>query len=201
MSKLKIIIADDESLTRMDIREMLEEAGYLVVGEAGNGQQVIQLVRELNPDVVMLDIKMPVLDGIETTKILSDLGYPVLLLTAYSQLSIVERAKKVGALHYLVKPISERDLLPAIEMTYALHQRMLALQAEVRKATAALEERKAIDKACSAYASRLGITNEVAYRRMTRLAMNKNKSLYTVACEILQLLNKQQPTGVEVKQA
>jgi len=199
MSKLKIVIADDESLTRLDIREILEEAGHHVVGEAGNGQQAIELVRAQHPDVVMLDVKMPILDGIETTKIVTDLGYPVLLLTAYSQLAIVERAKKVGALNYLVKPIAERDLLPAIEMTYALHQRMLALRKEVKQAAETLAERKVIEQACSVYASHLGITTEVAYRRMAQLAMNKNKSLYTVAGEILLLLPKNSRAGTEVK--
>lgn len=189
MPKLKIVIADDESLIRMDIREMLEEAGHIIVGEAGNGQQAVQLVREQKPDVVLLDIKMPGLDGIEATKIISDQGYPVLLLTAYGQASIIERAKKVGALHYLVKPVAERDLLPAIEMTHALHQRITCLREEARKAAAALEERKIIEKACSAYASRLGITTDLAYRRMAKLAMKKNITIYTVAEDILQLLS------------
>lgn len=195
MSGLRIVIADDEALTRMDIREMLEESGHIVVGEAGNGMQAIELVRAVKPDLVMMDVKMPVLDGIEAAKAISDLGYPVLLLTAYSQAQIVERAKKVGAINFLVKPVSERDVLPAVEMTYALHQRLMALREEVASANNALVERKIIDKACSAYASRLEITTDAAYRRMARLAMDKNKTLYQVACDILKIFEKGQRPG------
>lgn len=188
MLKLRIVIADDEALTRMDIREMLEEVGHIVVGEAGNGKQAIDITQKEKPDLVVLDVKMPVLDGIEATKAITDMGYPVLLLTAFSQVEIIERAKRVGAINYLVKPISERDVIPAVEMTYALHQKLSALRKEVMMAHNALAERKIIEKACAMYARQAGIMHDVAYRRMGKLAMDKNKSLYQVSREILKII-------------
>ena len=189
MSKLRIVIADDESLVRLDLREMLEEAGHLVVGEASNGQQAIEVIRAEKPDIVIMDVKMPVLDGLETTKVLSDLGYPVLLLTAFDKLSIIERAKKVGAINYLVKPVSEQDVLPAVEMTYALHLKLASLRREAEMARRALDRRKIIEKACSAYARKSGLDHDEAYHRMAKLAMDKNKPLYQLAGEILKLLS------------
>lgn len=192
MSRLRIVIADDETLTRMDIREMLEEAGHYVIGEASNGKQAIDVTRREKPDLVVLDVKMPILDGIEATKAITDMGYPVLLLTAFSQLEIIERAKKVGALNYLVKPVSEREILPAVEMTYALHQKLTALHKEITTTHNALSARKVIEKACAAYGNELGIVQEIAYRRMSKLAMDNNKSLYQVAKEILNIISKKE---------
>lgn len=192
MPKLRLVIADDEVIIRMDIREILEDAGHMVVGEAGNGKRAIDLVQTAKPDLVLLDVKMPVLDGIEATKAITDLGYPVLLLTAFNQLQMVERAKKVGAINYLVKPVSERELLPAIEMAFALHQRIASLHQEVATARTALIQRKIIEKACAAYACSLRISHDAGYRRMAKLAMDKNKPLYQVADEILKLLSRKE---------
>lgn len=190
MQKLRIVIADDESLTRMDIREMLEEAGYDVVGEANNGNQAIEITCLEKPDLVILDVKMPIMDGIEATKAITDMGYPVLLLTAYSHSEFIERAKKVGAINYLVKPVSERDVIPAVELSYFWHQKLNTLSKAVMSAHNELAERKVIEKACAAYVRELGITNDVAYRRMSKLAMNKNKSLYQVANDILRIISR-----------
>lgn len=187
MSKLRIIIADDEALIRMDIREILEEAGHTVVGEAPNGEQAILLTRNHEPDLVVLDVKMPGIDGIEAAKAITDMGYPVLLLTAFNQIEMIERAKKVGAINYLVKPVSEQDVIPAVEMAYNLHQKLNCLREEVTTVRNRLTERKVIEKACTAYARELGVMHDVAYGKMSKLAMNKNKTLYQVAQEILRI--------------
>ena len=196
MTCLRVVIADDEALTRMDIREMLEEAGHQVIGEVGNGLEAIKLTQTLRPDLVMLDIKMPGLDGIEATKAITDMGYPVLLLTAYSQSQIIERAKKVGALNFLVKPVAERDVLPAVEMAYSLHHRLQMLRNEVETVRNTLAERKIIEKACSVYADHFGLTYEQAYQRMGRKAMNKNLTLFKVARELLVDLSRKEKSSV-----
>lgn len=200
MAKLRILIADDEALIRLDIREILEEAGYEVVGEASNGAQAIELARVHQPDLVILDVKMPGVDGLEATKAVSALGYPVLLLTAHSHRQIIERAKKVGAISYLVKPVAERDIIPAVEMAYMMHRRLQALQQEVQDAQRAIAERKAIERACALYARKLGIDSGQAYRRLAQCAMKTNKTLYRVACDVLDLvdprLSRRQDAGL-----
>ena len=129
MEKTRIVIADDESLIRMDLREMLTNLGYLVVGEAGDGRSAINVARELRPDLVIMDIKMPDLDGIEAAKILTEERIaPVVLLSAYSQQDLVQRAREAGVTAYLVKPIRESDLPPAIEIALARYQEFLEVQ-------------------------------------------------------------------------
>ncbi|MBC7316631.1 MAG: response regulator, partial [Chloroflexi bacterium] len=132
MERVRVIIADDESVICMDLREMLHNLGYLVVGEAGDGKSAVNLARELRPDVVLMDVLMPDMDGIEAARILTEERIaPVVLLTAYSQKDLVERAKAAGVVGYLVKPIQEADLAPAIEVALARFQEFRALEKEV----------------------------------------------------------------------
>ena len=143
-----IVIAEDEAIIRLDLREMLEEEGYSVVGEAGRGDQAVELVRNLKPDVVILDVKMPGMDGIEAAKRISADGVcAVLMLTAFSQREVVEQARDAGALAYLVKPFQKTDLVPAIELAIGRFAETKALVAEVSELTERLEVRKLIDRA------------------------------------------------------
>jgi len=148
MERKRIIIADDESLIRLDLREMLTNLDYLVVGEAGDGASAVNLARDLRPDIMLMDIKMPDMDGIEAAQILAEERIaPVLLISAYSQQELVQRAQEAGVAGYLVKPFRESDLVPAIEIALARFAELLALQNEVDDLTQALETRKVVDRA------------------------------------------------------
>ena len=147
MERTRVIIADDESLIRMDLREMLTNQGYLVVGEVGDGRSAVNLARELRPDIVIMDIKMPDMDGIEAAKIMTEERIaPVLLLSAYSQQELVQRARQAGVAGYLVKPFRESDLPPAIEVALARFSEFRAMEREVDTLQDALETRKAVDR-------------------------------------------------------
>jgi AmiR/NasT family two-component response regulator len=148
MSKTRIIIADDESIIRMDLKEMLSGLGYLVVGEAGDGQTAVNLAREMRPDLIIMDIKMPGLDGIGAAKILTEEKIaPVLFLTAFSQKELVDGAKEAGVVAYLVKPFRESELVPAIEIALARFGEFRVLEQQVGDLKDALETRKLVDRA------------------------------------------------------
>lgn len=153
----RVVIAEDEALIRLDLKEMLEEEGYSVVGEAGDGQTAIELAREHRPDLVILDVKMPVLDGISAAeKIAGESIAPVLMLTAFSQRELVERARDAGAMAYLVKPFSKSDVVPAIEMAVSRFAELKALEKEVADLSARLETRKLVDRAKSILQTQYG---------------------------------------------
>ena len=144
----RVVIAEDEALIRMDLAEMLQEEGYEVVGQAGDGESAVKLATEHRPDLVILDVKMPVLDGISAAeRIGADKVAPVLMLTAFSQRELVERARDAGAMAYLVKPFSKADLVPAIEMATTRYEEMRALENEVADLAARFETRKLVDRA------------------------------------------------------
>ena len=173
MERTRVLVADDESIIRMDLREMLTNLGYLVVGEAGDGRSAVNQARELRPDVVIMDIKMPDMDGIEAAKILTQERIaPVVLLTAFSQRDLVERAKEAGVVGYLVKPFRESDLGPAIEVALARFSEFRALEKEVADLQETLETRKLVDRAKDILMRDRSISGEEAYRRMQRKAMN-----------------------------
>jgi two-component system, response regulator PdtaR len=182
----RVLIAEDEALIRLDLKEMLEEAGYLVVGEAGDGQQAVDLARSLQPDVVILDVKMPVLDGISAAEqIVADQIAPVVMLTAFSQRDLVERAVEAGAMAYVVKPFGKADLLPAIEVSLSRHQQMRALAVEVADLTERLESRKVIDRAKGKLQTDQGMTEPEAFRWIQKAAMDGRRSMREVAEAIL----------------
>lgn len=186
MERTRVIIADDESLIRMDLREMLTQLGYLVVGEAGDGQSAVHLARELKPDVVIMDIKMPDMDGIEAARILTqERVSPVLLLTAYSQRELIDRAREAGVAGYLVKPFRESDLTPAIEVALARFAEFRELEKEVGDLQEALETRKLVDRAKGILMDTQGLTEAEAFRKIQKMSMNTRKPMKEVAEAII----------------
>ncbi len=186
MERTRVIIADDESLIRMDLREMLTNLGYLVVGEAGDGRSAVNLARELRPDIVIMDIKMPDMDGIEAARLLTEERIaPVLLLSAYSQQELVQRARQAGVAGYLVKPFRESDLTPAIEVVLARFSEFRALEREVASLSDALETRKLVDRAKGILMDTQGLNENDAFRRIQKMSMNNRKSMRSVAEAII----------------
>jgi response regulator NasT len=183
----RVLIAEDEALIRLDLKEMLEEEGYAVVAEVGDGQQAVDQATELRPDLVILDIQMPVLDGLSAAEqIASSRIAPVIVLTAFSQRELVERARDAGAMAYLVKPFSKNDLVPAIEVARARFQEMSALDSEVRTLEERLEARKVIEKAKGKLMTDRGLSEAEAFRWIQRTAMNERTSMKALAQVILE---------------
>jgi len=184
--KIRIIVADDEPIIRMDLKEMLTNLGYLVVGEAGDGRSVVNMARELRPDLVIMDIKMPDMDGIEAARILTqeDIA-PVIFLTAYSQKELVNQAKEAGVVAYLVKPFRESDLAPAIEIALARFEQFRALKKEVADLKEALETRKLVERAKGILMDTQGLSEAEAFRRIQKLSMDTRKPMKEVAEAII----------------
>jgi len=186
VERTRIIIADDETLIRMDLREMLTHLGYLVVGEVGDGRSAVNLARELRPDIIIMDIKMPDMDGIEAAKILTEEKIaPVLLLSAYSQRDLVVRAREAGVAGYLVKPFREADLAPAIEVALARFQEFRELEKQVGDIQVALETRKLVDRAKGILMDRQGLTEAGSFRKIQKMSMNNRKPMKEVAEAII----------------
>jgi AmiR/NasT family two-component response regulator len=186
LARARVIIADDESIIRMDLREMLTNLGYLVVGEAGDGRSGVNLARELRPDVAIFDIKMPGMDGIEAARVLTEEKIaPVVLLTAYSQRDLVERAKEAGVVGYITKPMRESDLTPVIEVAMARFSEFRALEEEVGDLKQALETRKFVDRAKGILMDTQGLTEAEAFRKIQKMSMNKRKPMKDVAEAII----------------
>ena len=183
---LRIVIADNESLIRLDIREMLEDAGHEVVGEAVNGRRAVELTRQHRPDLVLMDIKMPEMDAITAAgKIYADKIAPVSLLTAFSQPDIVEKAKDSGVMGYLVKPVQESQLFPAIEIALSRWQEMQGMEDELAKLKDSLETRKLVDRAKGIIMAAHKLGEQEAYRRMQQYAMQKRVAIKEVAQSII----------------
>lgn len=183
---LRIVIADDEVVIRMGLRAMLEERGYAVVGEAADGQRAVDLVAKLRPDLVFLDIKMPGQDGLAAAKqVAAAHRVPVIILTAYGDPSLISRAQEAGVMGYLMKPLRESDLEPAIQVALARHHDLLALAAEVTDLQDALEARKLVERAKAALMQRLGLSDEEAYRRIQAASRGARRPMAVVAREIL----------------
>lgn len=186
MKRTRILIADDENLILMDLREMLANLGYLVVGEANDGQSAVNMARELRPDLVIMDIKMPDMDGIEAAKVLTEEKIaPVLLLTAYSQQALIERARDAGVVGYLVKPFRESNLAPAIQITLARFEEFQALQKEVEDLKEALETRKVVDRAKGILMDTQDLTEHEAFRRIQKMSMNTRRPMKDIAEAII----------------
>jgi len=182
-----VVIAEDEVLIRMDLKEMLTDEGYDVVGEAGDGEKAIRLARELRPDLVILDVKMPVLDGIAAAEsIARERLAPVVMLTAFSQRELVERARDAGAMAYLVKPFNISDLVPAIELAVSRFTELAALEREVAGLTERLETRKTVDRAKALLQSQLSLSEPDAFRWIQKTAMDLRLSMRQVADGIIE---------------
>jgi response regulator NasT len=178
----RVIIAEDEALIRMDLAEMLADEGYEVVGQAADGQQAVELAERERPDLVILDVKMPVLDGIAAAeRIAAQRIAPVVMLTAFSQRDLVERARDAGAMAYLVKPFSQSDLAPAIEMAVSRFAEIKALEAEVTDLQDRLETRKAVERAKNVLQRDLGLTEPDAFRWIQKTAMDLRLTMRQVA--------------------
>ena len=184
MERTRVIIADDESIIRMDLREMLTNLGYLVVGEVGDGRSAVNLARELKPDLVIMDIRFEgdEFDGIDAAKLLTEERLaPVLLLTAYSQRDLVERAKDAGVTGYIVKPFRESDLAAAIEVALARFAELKDLEQELGDLKLALETRKLVDRAKGILMDVQGLTESEAFRKIQKMSMNTRKPMKEVA--------------------
>jgi two-component system, response regulator PdtaR len=178
----RVVVAEDEALIRMDLVEMLSEEGYDVVGEAGDGEAAVALTSELKPDLVVMDVKMPKMDGISAAEqIASRRIAPVVMLTAFSQRDLVDRARQAGAMAYVVKPFGKADLIPAIEIARARFAEITAVEAEVEDLTERLESRKAVDRAKGMLQTGLGLTEPEAFRWIQKTAMDLRKSMREVA--------------------
>lgn len=186
MERARIVIAEDDEVTRKDLREMLEGLGYLVVGEARDGKSAVNLARELRPDIVIMDIKMPILDGIDAAKLLTEEQIaPVVLLTGYHDKSLVERAKEAGVIAYLVKPFSEADLEPAIEVALARFEEFRKLAQEVERLEDALETRKLVDRAKGILMDKQGLTEAEAFRKIQKMSMDTRRPMKEIAQAII----------------
>ncbi len=182
----RVVIAEDEALIRMDLKEMLQDSGYDVVGEAGDGEEAVRLAEQMRPDLVVLDVKMPVLDGISAAeRITSAHLAPVLMLTAFAQRELVERARDAGAMAYLVKPFQQADLVPAIEIAVSRHEQMAALEAEVADLADRLETRKLVDRAKAQLQRENGLSEADAFRWIQKSSMDLRISMRQVAETVL----------------
>jgi AmiR/NasT family two-component response regulator len=182
----RVLIAEDEAIIRLDLKEMLEEEGFEVVGEASDGEAAIRLARERKPDLVIMDIKMPGLDGLSAAeRIVSEALAAVLILTAFSQRDLVQRAAQAGAIGYLVKPFQKSDLVPAIEVALARHAELVAVKRESEDLSQQLETRKLVDRAKGKLMDEHGMSEAEAFRHIQKTAMNERRSMRAVAQGVL----------------
>lgn len=182
----RVVIAEDEALIRLDLKEMLVEEGYEVVGEAGDGETAVTLAEQLRPDLVILDIKMPIMDGIAAAERIAGARVaPVVILTAFSQRELVEKARAAGAMAYLVKPFQKSDLVPAVEIALSRYAEVVALEAEVDNLTVRLATRKAVERAKGVLMANFQLTEPAAFRWIQRTAMDHRMTMREVAERIL----------------
>jgi AmiR/NasT family two-component response regulator len=183
----RVVIAEDEALIRLDLKEMLEEDGYVVVGEASDGEVAVKLTESLRPDLVIMDIKMPGLDGISAAERITAVHLaPVVILTAFSQRELVLRARDAGAMAFLVKPFTKADLVPAIEIAVSRFQEVSALESEVTNLKDRLEVRKLLDRAKGLLQAERGFTEAEAFRWIQKSSMDRRMTMRAVAEEVLQ---------------
>jgi len=194
--QLRVVIAEDEALIRLDLKEMLEEEGYAVVAEVGDGEAAVGQVTTLRPDLAILDVKMPVLDGISAAeRIAAERLAPVVILTAFSQRDLVERARDAGAMAYLVKPFTKADLVPAIEMAVSRFQEITSLESEVGSLRERLEVRKVLDRAKGLLQTEHGLTEPEAFRWIQKTSMDRRLTMRKVAEAVIEgTLSANQPT-------
>jgi two-component system, response regulator PdtaR len=184
---LRVVIAEDEALIRLDLKEMLEEEGYSVVAEVGDGESAVEQVTALRPDLVILDIKMPILDGISAAeRIAAERLAPVVILTAFSQRELVERARDAGAMAYLVKPFTKADLVPAVEMAVSRFAEIRALDGEIDTLRERLEVRKLLDRAKGMLQAEYGLSEPEAFRWIQKTSMDRRLTMRTVAEAVIE---------------
>jgi two-component system, response regulator PdtaR len=186
----RVVVAEDESLIRMDIVETLRDKGFDVVGEVGDGNKAVELAFALKPDLMVMDIKMPDLDGLSAAEKIAELKIPVVLLTAFSQQELVTRAAEVGAMAFLVKPFSPQDLLPAIEIALSRHAQLIALETEIQDLGERLETRKLVERAKALLSEKMKLTEPEAFRWIQKASMDRRLSMADVSRTVLEQLNK-----------
>lgn len=187
----RVVVAEDESIIRLDLVEMLSERGYDVVGEAADGEAAVRLVEEMRPDLVVMDIKMPVLDGISAAeRIVKARLAPVVLLTAFSQTELVERAREAGAMAYVVKPFTADSLVPSLELAISRHAEIVALESEIADISDRLETRKMVERAKGLLMQSMGLSEPEAFRWIQKTAMNRRMSMREVAEVVVQQASK-----------
>ena len=184
------LVAEDESIIRLDIVETLREYGFDVIAEAGDGEAAVALATEHRPDVIVMDIKMPKLDGISAAEKIAELKIPVVLLTAFSQSDLVKRAAEAGAMAYVTKPFKPTDLLPALQIALSRHEEITALESEIADITERLETRKLMDRAKSALQTKMNLTEPEAFRWIQKASMDRRLSMAQVAKTVIEQLEK-----------
>ncbi|HOA88206.1 MAG TPA: response regulator [Propioniciclava tarda] len=191
----RVLVAEDEALIRLDLVELLQGEGYEVVGQAGNGEEAVKLARELTPDLVVMDVKMPHMDGITAASIIAEERIaPVVMLTAFSQRELIDRAREAGAMAYVVKPFDVSDVVPAIELAMARYAEIRAVEAEVEDLHERLASRKAVDQAKGLLMEGLGLSEPEAFRWIQKTAMDLRKSMREVAEGVIDHSNAGAPT-------
>lgn len=194
---LRVLVAEDEALIRMDVVATLNESGYQVVGEAADGEEALRLADELVPDVVVMDIKMPKLDGISAAEKLAEKKIPVVLLTAFSQQDLVARAVEAGALAYITKPFKPTDLLPAIQIALARNEEIVALEQEISDLSDRLETRKLMDRAKGLLMTKMKLSEPEAFRWIQKASMDRRLSMSQVAKAVIDQLGPKQTSDEE----
>lgn len=187
---LRVVVAEDEALIRMDVVATLQEAGYEVVGEGADGEEAVKLATEFEPDLVVMDIKMPKLDGISAAEKISELKIPVVLLTAFSQADLVARAADAGAMAYVTKPFKPSDLLPAIQIALSRHEELTSLEAEIADLNDRLETRKLMDRAKGLLQSKMKLSEPDAFRWIQKASMDRRLTMAQVAKAVIEQLGE-----------
>jgi len=194
---LRVVVVEDEALIRMDVVATLEEAGFEIVGEGANGEEAISLAKEHQPDLVVMDIKMPKLDGISAAEKIAELKIPVVLLTAFSQTDLVSRAAEAGAMAYVTKPFKPADLLPAIQIALARHEELLSLESEIADLSDRLETRKMMDRAKGLLMSQMKLSEPDAFRWIQKASMDRRLSMAQVAKAVIEQLGPKTPSAAD----
>lgn len=185
---LRVVVVEDEGLIRMDVVATLQEAGYEVVGEGADGEEAIRLATELEPDLVVMDIKMPKLDGISAAEKIGELKIPVVLLTAFSQADLVARAAEAGAMAYVTKPFKPTDLLPAVQIALSRHEELVSLEAEIADLSDRLETRKLMDRAKGLLQAKMKLTEPESFRWIQKASMDRRLTMAQVAKAVIEQL-------------
>lgn len=186
---LRVVVAEDEGLIRMDVVATLTDAGYQVIGEAADGEEAVKLATELDPDIVIMDIKMPKMDGITAAEKIAELKIPVVLLTAFSQADLVTRAAEAGAMAYVTKPFKPSDLLPAIQIALSRHEELTALEGEIADLNDRLETRKLMDRAKGLLQSKMQLSEPDSFRWIQKASMDRRLSMAQVAKAVIEQLS------------
>ena len=189
-TKRRVLVAEDEALIRLDIVETLRDFGFEVIAEAADGVEAVALATQLKPDVIVMDIKMPNMDGITAAEQIQELRIPVVLLTAFSQKELVERASEAGAMAYVVKPFTPNDLLPAVEIAFSRHQQLVALEEEVKDLTERFETRKLVDRAKGLLTEKMNLNEPDAFRWIQKASMDRRLTMREVAVTIIDQLSE-----------